>query len=221
MIRLLLADDQPIFRQGLASLLSLEEDLDIIGQANHGKEAIALTQEHQPDVILMDVRMPICDGVVATREIHQRFPWIKILVLTTFDEDEYIWSSLQAGALGYLLKNTPAPQLAAAIRTIHQGHSQLGPTIAQKVFSQIHPKLQNTDNLNQDLLNDGQRPVLKNHRELEILKLIAQGKNNREISKDLHLTEGTIKNYVTQILAQLNLRDRTQAALWAKENLDV
>lgn len=141
MIRLLLADDQALFRQGLASLLELEEDLSVVGQAQDGRDAILLTQTLQPDVILMDVRMPICDGVEATREIHQRFPWIRILVLTTFDEDEYIWTSLQAGALGYLLKSTPASQLAAAIRMLHDGHFQLGPTIAPKVIAQLRPLL--------------------------------------------------------------------------------
>lgn len=208
MIRVLLVDDQALFRQGLASLLSLEEDLEIVGQASHGFEAIALTQTLQPDVILMDVRMPICDGVVATGEIHQRFPWIRILVLTTFDEDEYIWKSLQAGALGYLLKSTPSGQLATAIRTLHQGHCQLGPTIAPKVFAQLQPP-GIKQNPNYHLTE----------RESEVLKLISQGKNNREIAQMLYLTEGTVKNYVTQILGRLGLRDRTQAALWAKENL--
>jgi DNA-binding NarL/FixJ family response regulator len=212
MIRVLLVDDQPLFRQGLASLLSLEEDLEIIGQASHGNEAIALSETLQPDVILMDVRMPICDGVVATREIHQRCPWIRILVLTTFDEDEYIWQSLQAGALGYLLKSTPSAQLAAAIRTLHQGHCQLGPTIASKVFAQLRPPTVGKQNTVQSRLSD---------RELEVLTLIAQGKSNREIAKTLFLTEGTVKNYVTQILGRLGLRDRTQAALWAKENLTI
>ncbi|NEU76935.1 response regulator transcription factor [Hassallia byssoidea VB512170] len=210
MIRVLLVDDQALFRQGLASLLSLEEDLEIVGQASHGFEAIALTQTLQPDVILMDVRMPICDGVVATGEIHQRFPWIRILVLTTFDEDEYIWKSLQAGALGYLLKSTPSAQLATAIRTLHQGHCQLGPTIAPKVFAQLHPPAIK-QNLHYHLTE----------RESEVLKLISQGKNNREIAQILYLTEGTVKNYVTQILGRLGLRDRTQAALWAKENLPI
>lgn len=208
MIRVLLVDDQALFRQGLASLLSLEEDLEIVGQASHGFEAIARTQTLQPDVILMDVRMPICDGVVATGEIHQRFPWIRILVLTTFDEDEYIWKSLQAGALGYLLKSTPSAQLATAIRTLHQGHCQLGPTIAPKVFAQLQPPAIK-QNLHYHLTE----------RESEVLKLISQGKNNREIAQILYLTEGTVKNYVTQILGRLGLRDRTQAALWAKENL--
>lgn len=209
MIRVLLVDDQDLFRQGLGSLLNLEEDLQIVGQAANGKEAIALAAELQPDVILMDVRMPICDGVQATREIHQRFPWIRILVLTTFDEDEYIWKSLQAGALGYLLKSTPSGQLADAIRTLHQGYSQLGPTIAPKVFAQINPPA-----LPQEEIHH-----LLSERELEVLTLLGQGKNNREIAQALHLTEGTVKNHITRILCQLGVRDRTQAALWAQQNL--
>jgi DNA-binding NarL/FixJ family response regulator len=209
MIRLLLADDQPQFRQGLAALLSLEPETEVVGQAAHGREAIALTEQLQPDVILMDVRMPVCNGVVATREIHQRFPWIRILMLTTFDEDEYIWESLQAGALGYLLKSTPSGQLAAAIRTLHQGYSQLGPTIAPKVFSQIglppKPKVDFSH-----LLSD---------REREVLMLVGEGKSNREIAQVLHLTKGTVKNHLTRILCQLGMRDRTQAALWVQRHL--
>ncbi len=209
MIRLLLVDDQEIFRQGLASLLAVEDDLEVVGQASHGREAITLTEQLQPDVILMDVRMPICDGVTATHEIHQRFPWLKILVLTTFDDDEYIWQSLQAGALGYLLKRTPSLQLAAAVRAVNQGYSQLGPTIAPKVFAQLKPSTcQKTDY--QDLLSK---------RESEVLKLVGQGKNNQEIAHALHLTEGTVKNYITQILGKLRVRDRIQAALWAPQNL--
>jgi len=210
MIRLLLVDDQPLFRQGLASLLSLENDLEVVGQANDGREAIALTEQLQPDVILMDVRMPVCDGVVATREIHQRYPWIRILVLTTFDEDEYIWRSLQAGALGYLLKSTPAKQLAAGIRMLSWGYSQLGPTIAPKVFAHN---------------SAAPKPTNERHRfserELEVLTMLGQGKNNREIAQTLHLTEGTVKNYISQILCQLGLRDRTQAALWAQQHLSL
>ncbi len=209
MIRVLLVDDQDLFRQGLASLLDLEEDLQVVGQAGNGRDAIAQAAELQPDVILMDVRMPVCDGVQATREIHQRFPWIRTLVLTTFDEDEYIWQSLQAGALGYLLKSTPSGQLADAIRTLHQGYSQLGPTIAPKVFAQINPPTAPKVEFDH----------LLSERELEVLTLLGQGKNNREIAQTLHLTEGTVKNHVTRILCQLGVRDRTQAALWAQQNL--
>lgn len=210
MIRLLLADDQPIFRQGLASLLSLEEDLEVVGEANHGQDAIALTHRLQPDIVLMDVRMPICDGVQATQEIHARYPWIRILVLTTFDDDEYVFQSLQAGALGYLLKSTPAPEVAAAIRHLHQGYSQLGPTIAPKVFSHLDPQMGNgqTDYHTQF-----------SERELEILKLLGQGQSNREIAAALNLTEGTIKNHMTNIFCLLDVRDRTQAALWAHQHL--
>ncbi len=209
MIRLLLVDDQPLFRQGLASLLSVQEDLEVVGQANHGQEAIELAEQLQPDVILMDVRMPVCDGVSATRNIHQRYPWIRILVLTTFDEDEYIRQSLQAGALGYLLKSTPARQVAAAIRTLHQGHSQLGPTIAHRVFAQI-PAAAPKPVSNLPLLSE---------RELAVLRRLGQGQNNREIAQALHLSEGSVRNLVTRILDQLKLRDRTQAALWAQKHL--
>lgn len=140
MIRVLVVDDQSFFREGLASLLSLETDIEVVGQAVDGEAGIALTETLQPDVILMDIRMPICDGVTATREILRSYPWIKILVLTTFDEDDYIWESLKAGAMGYLLKNTPSGQVADAIRTLYRGHSQLGPTIASKVFANIQQK---------------------------------------------------------------------------------
>jgi DNA-binding NarL/FixJ family response regulator len=209
MIRLLLVDDQEMFRQGLASLLTLEDDLDVVGQASDGEMAIALAEQLQPDIILMDVRMPVCDGVTATRIVHQRYPWIRILVLTTFDEDEYIWQSLQAGALGYILKSTASKQVVTAIRTLNQGYSQLGPTIASKVFSQlksISPTFQSDDSHH---FTD---------RELEILQLLGQGKTNQEIARSLHLAHGTVKNHISRILSELEVSDRTQAALWVKQN---
>jgi DNA-binding NarL/FixJ family response regulator len=209
MISLLIADDQDLFRQGLATLLSLEEDLQVVGQACNGQEAVTLAAQLQPDVILMDMRMPICNGVEATQQIHQQYPWIRILVLTTFDEDEYIWQSLQAGALGYLLKSTPSEQLATAIRSLQQGYSQLGPTIAPKVFAQINPLL--VDNAVPKHLDK------LSQREHDVLMLIGRGLNNREIASHLYLTEGTVKNHVTQILSKLQLRDRTQVALCAKQ----
>ena len=210
MIKLLLVDDQIIFRQGLSSLLSLEDDLEVVGEASHGKEAIALAATQQPDVILMDVRMPVCNGVEATEEIHARYPWIRILVFTTFDDDEYVFQSLQAGALGYLLKSTSAQEVAEAIRNLHRGYSQLGPTIAPKVFSNI-----NADTEAKKTDYHGQF----SERELDILKQLGQGKRNREIAKNLNLTEGTIKNHLTNIFCQLDVRDRTQAALWARDHL--
>ncbi len=209
MIRILLVDDQDLFRQGLAALLELEEDLTIVAQASNGNAAIAQAAATQPDVILMDIRMPICDGVTATTAIHQQFPWMRILVLTTFDEDEYIWQSLQAGASGYLLKSTPSGQLATAIRTLHQGHSQLGPTIASKVFAQIH----------QPATAAIETDYRFSDRESEILGLLGKGLNNREIAQQLYLTEGTVKNHISRILAEMGMRDRTQVALWAQKNL--
>ncbi|NJL40189.1 MAG: response regulator transcription factor [Leptolyngbyaceae cyanobacterium SM1_4_3] len=207
MIRVLVVDDQSFFREGLVSLLSLETDIEVVGQAADGKVAIALTSELQPDVILMDIRMPNCDGVTATREILRSYPWTRILVLTTFDEEEFVWESLKAGAMGYLLKNTPSGQVADAIRTLHRGHSQLGPTIAPKVFAKISPLSVTPTLPNLNLSN----------RELEILKLLGQGKTNREIAKLLHITEGTVRNYISRILTELGVGDRTQAALWAQQ----
>ncbi|MEM1242714.1 MAG: response regulator transcription factor [Cyanobacteria bacterium P01_H01_bin.26] len=209
MIKLLLADDQNIFREGLATLLSVEDDLEVVGQAENGKEAIFLAETLQPNVILMDVRMPVVDGVQATSEIYKRYPWIRILVLTTFDDDEYILKSLQAGALGYLLKRTPSQAIAAAIRSVAQGYSQLSPTVALKAFSYLQP-----------VSTSSTAPLDKlSKRETEVLKLVGQGMNNQEIATELHLSEGTVKNYVTQVLSKLKMRDRIQAALWAQKHL--
>ncbi|MEL6161608.1 MAG: response regulator transcription factor [Cyanobacteria bacterium J06623_5] len=218
-ITLLLVDDQAAYRQGLAELLSLEPDLVVVGQAENGEKAIALTRQYQPDVILMDVRMPICNGVEATRIIHRCYPWIRILVLSTFDEDEYIWQSLQYGALGYLLKSTPAPQLADAIRVLSQGCSQLGPTIAPKVFAQLNSgphSVQASAPLN---LADAAGADVLSQREIDVVRLLGQGKNNREIAQTLHLSQGTVRNHISRILSGLGLRDRTQAALWAQKYL--
>lgn len=210
MINLLLADDQHEYRQGLAELLSMETDLTVVAQAENGERAIALAQQQQPNVILMDVRMPTCNGVEATRIIHERYPWIRILVLSTFDEDEYIWQSLQAGALGYLLKSTPAHQLADAIRAVSQGCSHLGPTIAPKVFAQLTSAKSTQNSEARKLLSE---------REREIVELLGEGKNNQEIARALHLSQGTVRNHVSRILSELGLRDRTQAALWAQKHL--
>jgi DNA-binding NarL/FixJ family response regulator len=212
MIRLLLVDDLVIFRQGLAALINLEPDIETVGEAGNGEEAIWLAETLRPDVILMDVRMPICNGVEATKVIHQRFPWIRIMVLTTFDEDEYICQSLQNGALGYILKSTPSQQLATTIRSLDRGFGQLDPAIALKVFSRI-PESVTTPSSTLTVLEN------LNHSEIEILKRIGQGKTNREIALDLHLSEGTVKNYVTNILNCLDLRDRLQVALWVTHNL--
>lgn len=208
MIKILLADDQEMFRQGLAALLSLESDLEIVGEASNGQEAIKLTESSQPDIILMDVQMPICNGVEATRIIHQRFPWIKILVLTTFDNDDYVWQSLEAGALSYLLKSTSSTEVINALRALYRGQSQLDSTIAKKVFSRLKPLEKQID-----------YHALLSKRELEVLQLLGRGKSNKEIAKSLHLSEGTVRNHLSNIFCKLDVRDRTQAALWAQQHL--
>lgn len=209
MIQLLLVDDQTLIRQGLASLLSLEDDFQVVGHAGNGEEALSMATNLKPDIVLMDIRMPVMDGVEATRRLRETMPQIKILVLTTFDEDEYIVQAMQAGASGYLLKDAPTEQLSAAIRSVHNGFTQLGPTIAPKLFSRLSPQSSSKESI-QELFTD---------RELEILKLLGQGKSNKEIAQTLFITEGTVKNHITKILSQLNARDRTQAALWAQQNL--
>jgi DNA-binding NarL/FixJ family response regulator len=213
MIKVLLVDDQSLIRQGLKVLLELEPDLEIVGEAENGETALHLIEQLFPDVILMDVRMPVMDGVAATREIHKRFPSIRVLVLTTFDDDEYVKSALQNGAMGYLLKDTPSEELAVAIRAVNKGYTQLGPGIVRKLLTQFSCVPQN-----QSLTPPPSLAELT-PREKEVLRLIATGANNREIAKKLYISEGTVKNHVTNILNRLDLRDRTQAAIFANSFL--
>lgn len=209
MIKLLLVDDQSLIRQGLKALLELEPDIEVVGEAENGENAIYLVEQLQPDVVLMDIRMPVMDGVAATREIQKRFVGVKILVLTTFDDDAYVTAALQNGAIGYLLKDTPSEELAVAIRAVYKGYTQLGPGIVKKLLSQFStiPSTQTTP----------VPPTLAEltPREKEVLRLIATGASNREIAQQLYISEGTVKNHVTNILNRLNLRDRTQAAIIA------
>ncbi|MEH1790295.1 response regulator transcription factor [Nostoc sp.] len=213
MIKVLLVDDQSLIRQGLRALLELEPDLEIVGEAENGEQAIDLVAKFQPDVILLDIRMPIMDGVAATREIQKRFPTSKILVLTTFDDDEYVSAALKHGAMGYLLKDTPSEELAVAIRAVHRGYTHLGPGIVKKLLTQFS-----------HVAPTQSQPVPSTlaeltPREKEVLRLIATGASNREIAQELYISEGTVKNHVTNILNRLNLRDRTQAAIWANTYL--
>ncbi|MCM0594267.1 MAG: response regulator [Gloeotrichia echinulata DVL01] len=213
MIKVLLVDDQNLIRQGLRALLELEPDLEIVGEAENGEIAVNLVEKLQPDVVLMDIRMPIMDGVAATAEIHKHFAGIKVLVLTTFDDDEYVKAALQNGAMGYLLKDTPSEELAVAIRTVHKGYTQLGPGIVNKLITQSHIEPTQTPSVPLSL-------VELTPREKEVLRLIATGANNREIAQKLYISEGTVKNHVTNMLNRLNLRDRTQAAIFANTFLD-
>jgi DNA-binding NarL/FixJ family response regulator len=211
MIKVLLVDDQSLIRQGLKALLELESDLEIIGEAENGKIAIQIVEKLHPDVVLMDIRMPVMDGVAATKEICQRFPEVKVLVLTTFDDDEYVSQALKFGAMGYLLKDTPSEELANAIRTVKKGYTQLAPGLVEKIMAKV-----TTPTPSPSLPANWAELT---PREKEVLRLIAGGASNKEIAKALYISEGTVKNHVTNILNRLNLRDRTQAAILANTYL--
>ncbi|NJK50695.1 response regulator transcription factor [Candidatus Gracilibacteria bacterium] len=214
MIRLLLVEDQEIVRRGLKTLLETKPDLQVVGEAENGKMAIeqleALQEASQlPDVILMDIRMPVMGGVEATRLICQQFREVKIVILTTFSDTQYIAQALRFGARGYLLKDTPAEELAKAIRSIYQGYTQFGPGIMEKVIAQVSTTEPNK-------LADPPAGLLElTAREREVLRMIASGSSNREIAQALFLSEGTVRNHISHILTRLNVRDRTQAAIVA------
>ncbi len=207
MIRILLVDDQHIIRQGLKTMLESNTDMHVVGEAENGQRALEQIQVLQPDLVLMDIRMPIMDGVAATREILHQYPTTKVLVLTTFDDDEYVSQAMRLGAKGYLLKDTEPDELALAIRSVHKGHTQLGPGLFEKA---LLPGAVPTP-----LVELPPEFAQLTPRELDVLRLLAAGANNREIAEALFLSENTVKNYMTNILSRLNVRDRTQAALLA------
>ncbi len=211
-IRVLLVDDQALFREGLHTLLSVQADLEVVGEAGNGAEAVTAVANLQPDVVLMDLRMPVLDGVAATRRIMENQPTTRVIVLTTFDNDEDVFDGLRAGAVGYLLKDVPSARLYEAIRAAARGESFLQPSIAAKVVAEFarmgtRPSAPDQSELVEPL----------SERELEILQHLAAGASNREIANTLYITEGTVKNHVTNILGKLGVRDRTQAALKAKD----
>lgn len=214
MIRVMLVDDQKLIRQGIRMLLSTEADIEVAGEASEGHEALALIERIHPQVILMDVRMPGMDGVAATREISAMHPEIGIIILTTFDDEAYIFEGLRAGARGYLLKDISSEEMAAAVRVVAQGGALIQPSITRKVLSEFarlsglpaHPEPSATA-----------LPEPLTEREIEVLHCIAQGLSNREIADRLVITEGTVKNHVSNLIGKLSVRDRTQALLKAKE----
>ncbi|MEO0408430.1 MAG: response regulator transcription factor [Cyanobacteria bacterium P01_A01_bin.135] len=212
-IRLLLVDDQAIIREGLANLLGAQPGMTVVGDADNGQRAIERVQAlyqtpQQPDIVLMDVRMPQVDGVAATEHICGSFPEVKVLVLTTFDDDEYVQQAMRYGAKGYLLKQTPIAELAIAIQSVHRGCTYMGPGLFEKT---ILPH--SADALPPTAIAE------LSPREQDVLGLISQGYSNREIAQALFISERTVRNHVTRILSQLQLRDRTQAALFARGSL--
>jgi DNA-binding NarL/FixJ family response regulator len=210
-IRILLVDDQRLMREGLSILLEMEPDLAVIGEAGDGEAALKAYAELEPDVVLMDIRMPGMDGVEATWRLRQQWPDARVVILTTFDDDEYVFEGLRAGALGYLLKDVSGRDLAQAVRTVAAGGALIEPSVARKVvaeFARVAPPARDAG---------AGLPEPLSEREIEILRLLAVGLTNRRIAERLNLAEGTVKNYVTNILGKLGARDRTQAAIRARE----
>lgn len=211
-IRVLLADDQALFREGLETLLSVHKDIEIVGQASNGQEAVDLALKLRPNVILMDMQMPVLNGVGATRRLKGSLPECRVIVLTTFDDKETIFDALRAGAVGYLLKDVDSAQLAESVRRTARGESILDPSVAAKVVAEFSRVSSLVGGTSSEILPD---PL--SEREIELLRLIASGMSNKEIGETLFITEGTVKNHITHILGKLSVRDRTQAALKAKE----
>ena len=205
-IRVLVADDQSMVRAGFRMLLSGEQDIEVVAEASNGLEAVAKAARFQPTVVLMDIRMPELDGLQATRRILAADDAARILILTTFDLDEYIYEALSAGASGFVLKDDPAEQLIAAVRTVAAGDALLSPTITKRVIKQFSRSPRPTPPKELDELTG---------REQEILRLIAGGLSNGEIGQELYISDTTVKTHVTHILRKLNLRDRVQAVVLA------
>ena len=209
-IRILLADDEELVRAGFRLILESELDLEVVGEAGNGGEAVELTRTLDPDVVLMDIQMPVMNGLEATREIAAlgRSETSRVLILTTFELDEYVYEALRAGASGFLLKRTPAADLVAGIRVVAAGEALLAPSVTRRLIDQFarRPAPDKSDVLVLDALTD---------REREVLALVARGLSNAEIAEELVLTEGTVKTHVKHIFEKLNLRDRTQAAILA------
>lgn len=204
-VRVLVVDDQRLVREGIASLLDLQPGISVVGTAATGKEAIERAIELAPDVTLMDVRMPEMDGVDAVAVLRRRAPDCRVVMLTTFDDEEYVVQALRAGAAGYLLKDLPAAELAEAVRLAHAGVTQLDQAAARHVTAALAVH----------------RPTpvdALTSRETEVLRMVAAGATNREIAARLYLSEGTVKNHISRILSRLGLRDRTQAAIYARDH---
>ena len=206
MIRVLICDDQAIVREGLQAILSTAQDIEVVGTANDGAQAVEMASEAQPDVVMMDLKMPVMNGVQATRLIRERHPQVRVLVLTTYDADEWVFDAVRGGASGYLLKDTPRERLIEAIRDTAAGKTPVDPDVAGKLFAQVAQGTVPPDTSIAEALSE---------REREVLGLLARGMTNAEIAGQLYLSEGTVRNYVSAILEKLDVADRTQAAVLA------
>jgi DNA-binding NarL/FixJ family response regulator len=219
MIRVIVVDDQILMRDGLKTILSLEENIEVVGTAADGAEALKTAMETEPDLVLMDIRMPGVDGVQGARLIREHLPQTKVLMLTTFNDSELIFDALEEGASGYLLKDMPTEAIVQAIMTVCAGGVVLPPESTAQVLAELKRAKERTE-LDHAGTDDDREPSLRllhelTEREIEVLKLLGQGMNNREIAGELVITEGTVKNHVSNIIAKLQLRDRTQAAIFA------
>jgi DNA-binding NarL/FixJ family response regulator len=204
-VRVLVVDDQELIREGIASLLEIQPGISVVGRAADGKRAVEAAGRLQPDVVLMDVRMPVMDGVQATAALRQAGTTARIVMLTTFDDEEYVLQALHHGASGYLLKDLPAADLADAVRLVHAGVAQFDAAVAGRLSSALRPPA------------TVEPQAVLTARELQLLRLVAKGATNREIAAELYLSEGTVKNGVSRILSRLGLRDRTHAAIFARD----
>ncbi len=205
-MKVVICDDQAIVRDGLEMLLKLETDIDVVGSAEDGAAAVEMVGRKQPDIVLMDLKMPIMNGVEATRQIRAKYPEVKVLVLTTYDDDEWVFDAIKAGASGYLLKDTPRDEVVRAVKGTVAGKTYVDPVVAGRVLGQVADEQTQSATMVTDKLTD---------REMEILRALARGLNNTDIAHQLFLSEGTVRNHVSAILAKLGVSDRTQAALIA------
>lgn len=214
MIKVMIVDDDAFIRQSLKVLLEMDTDLEVVGAASEGNEALRLLQAgHVADVVLMDIRMPGCGGVEGTEKIKRAFPQVSVLMLTTFDDDEYIIEALRNGASGYLLKNIPPERIIQGIKTVHEGNMLIHPDIARKLATFLQPAVRPESTQGQSMETYGLTKT-----ELAVVASIAEGHTNKEIAGLLFLSEGTVKNYITDILSKLELRDRTQIAIFYLKN---
>ena len=212
-IKTLLVDDQALFREAMHTLLALDSSVEIVAEAANGEQAMRLIDEHRPNVVLMDLRMPLMCGVEATRRIRARHPEIRVLVLSTFDQEDDVFDALRAGASGYVLKNTPSAQLVEAIKIVAAGQTYLQPSVATQVVAEFNRLSQSSTRTSEERRLASQL----SRREVEILQHLVRGMSNKEIAGALSLTEGTVKNHMTRILDKLQVSDRTGAALKARD----